>query len=60
MNLTQADVEIRQHSEDSCDLLALNERLLVHGQNLTSESRSGKWLLTLGAVLTQSVIRTDP
>ena len=60
MNLTQADVEIRQHSKDSGDLLAVNERLLLHGQNLTSESRSGNWLLDLGAVLAQSVIRTDP
>ena len=59
MNLTQADVEIRQHSKDSGDLLAVNERLLLHGQNLTSESLNGKWLLDLVAVLAQSVIRTD-
>ncbi len=59
MNLTQAEVEIRQHSKDSRDLLAVNEPLLLHGQNLTSESLNGKWLLDLGAVLAQSVIRTD-
>ena len=58
MNLTQADVEIRQHSKDSRALLAVNEPLLLHGQNLTSESLSGKWLLDLGAVPAQSVIRT--
>ena len=59
MNLAQADVEIRQHSKDSGDLLAVNDRLLLHGQNLTSESLNGTWLLDLGAVLAQSVIRTD-
>ena len=59
MNLTQADVEIRQHSQNSRDLLAVNDRLLLHGQNLTSESLNGTWLLDLGAVLAQSVIRTD-
>ncbi len=59
MNLTQADVEIRQHSKDSGDLLAVNQRLRLHGQNFTSESLNGKWLLDLGAVLAQSAIRTD-
>jgi hypothetical protein len=59
MNLTQADVEIRQHSKDSGDLLAVNQRLRLHGQNLTSESLNDKWLLDLGAVSAQSVIRTQ-
>lgn len=59
MNLTQADVEICQHSKDSGDLLAVNQRLRLHGQNLTSESLNDKWLLDLGAVSAQSVIRTD-
>jgi hypothetical protein len=59
MNLTQADAEIRQHSKDSCDLLAVNQRLRLYGQNLTSESLNDKWLLDLGAVSAQFVIRTD-
>jgi len=42
MNLAQADVEIRQHSKDSGDLLAVNERVLLHDQNLTSERLTGK------------------
>ncbi len=59
MNLTQADVEIRQHSKNSGDLLAVNQRLRLHGQNLTSESFNDKWSLDLGAVSAQSVIRTQ-